>query len=206
MIGRLRGAVAEVGEEEALIDVMGVGYIVRCGQRTLQRLPALGEETLVHVESQWSENQGLRLYGFLTRDDRRAFVLLQAIQGVGPKAAMAVLDVLSPAELASAVAREDKAAVGRANGVGPKLALRIVTELKGKPITDGPVLMAAPSAAAAPSAPAKPAATGDAVAALMGLGVAEVNARRVVEAAAAKLGEEATVQALIKAGLQELGR
>lgn len=206
MIGRLRGAVAEVGEEEALIDVMGVGYIVRCGQRTLQRLPALGEETLVHVESQWSENQGLRLYGFLTRDDRRAFVLLQAIQGVGPKAAMAVLDVLSPAELASAVAREDKAAVGRANGVGPKLALRIVTELKGKPITDGPVLTAAPSATTAPSAPAKPAATGDAVAALMGLGVAEVNARRVVEAAAAKLGDDASVQALIKAGLQELGR
>ncbi|PVM81028.1 Holliday junction branch migration protein RuvA [Caulobacter radicis] len=206
MIGRLRGAVAEVGEEEALIDVMGVGYIVRCGQRTLQRLPALGEETLVHIESQWSESQGLRLYGFLTRDDRRAFVLLQAIQGVGPKAAMAVLDVLSPAELASAVAREDKAAVGRANGVGPKLALRIVTELKGKPITDGPVMTAAPSAAVTPSVPAKPAATGDAVAALMGLGVAEVNARRVVEAAAAKLGDEASVQALIKAGLQELGR
>jgi holliday junction DNA helicase RuvA len=206
MIGRLRGAVAEVGEEEALIDVMGVGYVVRCGHRTLQRLPALGEETLIHVESQWSENQGLRLYGFLTREDRRAFVLLQAIQGVGPKAAMAVLDVLSPAELASAVAREDKAAVGRANGVGPKLALRIVTELKDKPITDGPVLMAAPTSSSAPSAPAKPAPTGDAVAALMGLGVAEVNARRVVEAAADRLGEEATVQALIKAGLQELGR
>lgn len=206
MIGRLRGAVAEVGEEEALIDVMGVGYVVRCGHRTLQRLPALGEETLLHIESQWSESAGLRLYGFLTREDRRAFVLLQAIQGVGPKAAMAVLDVLSPAELASAVAREDKAAVGRANGVGPKLALRIVTELKDKPITDGPVLMTAPTTSAASSAPAKPAPTGDAVAALMGLGVAEVNARRVVEAAADRLGEEATVQALIKAGLQELGR
>ena len=135
-----------------------------------------------------------------------AFVLLQAIQGVGPKAAMSVLDVLSPAELASAVAREDKAAVGRANGVGPKLALRIVTELKDKPITDGPVLTAAPASSSTPSAPAKPAPTGDAVAALMGLGVAEVNARRVVEAAADRLGEEATVQALIKAGLQELGR
>lgn len=206
MIGRLRGAVAEVGEEEALIDVMGVGYLVRCGHRTLQRLPALGEETLLHIESQWSESAGLRLYGFLTREDRRAFVLLQAIQGVGPKAAMAVLDVLAPAELASAVAREDKAAVGRANGVGPKLALRIVTELKDKPITDGPVLMTAPGAPSAPSAPAKPAPTGDAVAALMGLGVAEVNARRVVEAAAAELGEDATVQALIKAGLKELGR
>ena len=206
MIGRLRGAVAEVGEEEALIDVMGVGYVVRCGHRTLQRLPALGEETLLHIESQWSESAGLRLYGFLTREDRRAFVLLQAIQGVGPKAAMAVLDVLSPAELASAVAREDKAAVGRANGVGPKLALRIVTELKDKPITDGPMLMAAPASPSAAAAPAKPAPTGDAVAALMGLGVAEVNARRVVEAAADRLGEEATVQALIKAGLQELGR
>ncbi|AZS22698.1 MULTISPECIES: Holliday junction branch migration protein RuvA [unclassified Caulobacter] len=206
MIGRLRGAVAEVGEEEALIDVMGVGYLVRCGHRTLQRLPALGEETLLHIESQWSESAGLRLYGFLTREDRRAFVLLQAIQGVGPKAAMAVLDVLSPAELASAVAREDKAAVGRANGVGPKLALRIVTELKDKPITDGPVLMTAPSASSAPSGPAKPAPTGDAVAALMGLGVTEVNARRVVEAAAAGLGDDATVQALIKAGLKELGR
>ncbi|WP_426014590.1 Holliday junction branch migration protein RuvA [Caulobacter sp. DWR2-3-1b2] len=204
MIGRLRGAVAEIGEEEALIDVMGVGYVVRCGSRTLQRLPALGEEALLHIESQWSESAGLRLYGFGAREDRRAFVLLQAIQGVGPKAAMAVLDVLSPAELASAVAREDKAAVGRASGVGPKLALRIVTELKGKPITDGPVMMTAPGAVA--SAPAKPAPTGDAVAALMGLGVAEVNARRVVEAAAARLGEEATVQALIKAGLQELGR
>lgn len=205
MIGRLRGAVAEVGEEEALIDVMGVGYVVRCGHRTLQRLPALGEETLLHIESQWSESAGLRLYGFATREDRKAFVLLQAIQGVGPKAAMAVLDVLSPAELASAVAREDKAAVGRASGVGPKLALRIVTELKDKPITDGPVLMTAPTSSAS-SAPAKSAPTGDAVAALMGLGVAEVNARRVVEAAAAALGEEATVQALIKAGLQELGR
>ena len=205
MIGRLRGAVAEVGEEEALIDVMGVGYLVRCGHRTLQRLPALGDETLLHIESQWSESAGLRLYGFLTREDRRAFVLLQAFQGVGPKAAMAVLDVLSPAELASAVAREDKAAVGRANGVGPKLALRIVTELKDKPITDGPVLMSAPTSST-PSAPAKPAPTGDAVAALMGLGVAEVNARRVVEAAAAELGEDATVQALIKAGLKELGR
>lgn len=206
MIGRLRGAVAEVGEEEALIDVMGVGYVVRCGHRTLSRLPALGDETLLHIESQWSESAGLRLYGFGTREDRKAFVLLQAIQGVGPKAAMAVLDVLSPAELASAVAREDKAAVGRANGVGPKLALRIVTELKDKPITDGPVLMIAPTSGSAPSAKAKPAPTGDAVAALMGLGVAEVNARRVVEAAAAQLGEEATVQALIKAGLQELGR
>lgn len=204
MIGRLRGAVAEVGEEEALIDVMGVGYVVRCGARTLSRLPEIGAETLLHVESHWGEQTGLTLYGFLAREDRQAFVLLRTIQGVGPKAALAVLDVLPPAELAGAVARDDKAAVARANGVGPKLALRIVTELKGKPITDGPV--AAFHAQALPSQPVKPSASGEAVAALMGLGVAEPAARRVVEAAAIRLGEDAEPPALIKAALQELGR
>jgi Holliday junction DNA helicase RuvA len=201
MIGRLRGAVAETSEEDALIDVMGVGYVVRCGSRTLSRLPAVGEEALIHVESQWSEAQGLRLYGFLTREDRRAFVMLQAIQGVGPKAALAVLDVLTPGELAGAAARGDQASVARASGVGPKLAVRIVTELKGKPLGDG---VAIPGPVA--HTPAPPSAVGEAVAALMGLGVAEVNARRVVEHAALRLGDDAEVSALIKAGLQELGR
>jgi Holliday junction DNA helicase RuvA len=204
MIGRLRGLVAEIGEEDAVIDVMGVGYLVRCGARTLSRLPAAGEETVLHIEHQWAESTGPRLYGFLDRAERRAFVMLQAIQGVGPKAALGVLDVLPPAELAAAAARDDKAAVGRAQGVGPKLALRIVTELKGKPITDGTV----PTFQANIIAPEtiKVTATGDAVAALMGLGVAEVNARRVIEQAVVRLGEDASVQTLIKAGLQELGR
>ncbi|MET3526090.1 Holliday junction branch migration protein RuvA [Phenylobacterium koreense] len=201
MIGRLRGLVAEIGEEEALIDVAGVGYVVRCGSRTLGHLPALGEETVLHVESIWSEAQGLKLYGFLGRDERRAFVVMLAIQGVGPKAALAVLDVLSPAELVGAVAREDKAALGRANGVGPKLALRLITELKDKQLTDGPV-----AAFHAPAAPPAPSNVGEAVAALLGLGVAEINARRVVEQAALRLGDDATIPALIKAGLQELGR
>ena len=204
MIGRLHGIVAEVGEEEALIDVAGVGYVVRCGAKTLSRLPEVGGETVVHVESQWGEQTGLTLYGFLGREERRAFVILKTIQGVGPKAALAVLDVLSPAELAAASARDDKAAVARAQGVGPKLAQRIVLELKGKPITEGPV--AAFHATAAQPAPEKPSASGEAVAALMGLGVAEPAARRVVEQASLRLGEDAEVQALIKAGLQELGR
>jgi Holliday junction DNA helicase RuvA len=203
VIGRLRGAVAEVGEEEALIDVGGVGYVVRCGARTLSRLPAPGDETLLHVETQWTEAAGMRLYGFATREERGAFVLLQNIQGVGPKAALGVLDVLSPAELAQAVAREDKALVGRAQGVGPKLALRIVTELKGKPISDAPLVLGAIPAAAVRLAPT---ASGEAVAALMGLGIAEVSARRVVEQAAVRLGEAADERALIKAALQELGR
>jgi Holliday junction DNA helicase RuvA len=204
MIGRLRGVVAEVGEEDALIDVMGVGYVVRCGSRTLSRLPAVGDEALLHVESQFGEQTGLTLYGFLARDDRRAFVLLRTIQGVGPKAALAVLDVLPPAELAGAVAREDKALVARAQGVGPKLAQRIVTELKDKPIHDGPV--AAFHGTIAPAQHVKPSASGEAVAALMGLGVSEPAARRVVETAAVRLGEDAEPPALIKAALQELGR
>ncbi|MBI5939865.1 MAG: Holliday junction branch migration protein RuvA [Caulobacterales bacterium] len=204
MIGRLRGIVAEIGEEEALIDVGGVGYVVRCGSRTLGRLPALGDETVVHVEHQWSEAQGPRLYGFSTREERSVFVLLQAIQGVGPKAAMAVLDVLPPAELAGAVARGDQALVARANGVGPKLAQRIVLELKGKPLGDGAV--ASLHATAAAHEPARPSASGEAVAALMGLGIAEPVGRRAVEHAALKMGEEADVSALVKAALQEIGR
>ncbi len=204
MIGRLRGVVAEIGEEEALIDVGGVGYLVRCGARTLARLPALGDEALLHIES-YTREDGTRLFGFLTREERHAFVLLQAIQGVGPKAAQSVLDVLPPAELASAVARDDKAAIGRANGVGPKLALRIVTELKGKPISASLVIGAAP-AAGPPLAPPPPSVAGEATAALMGLGVAEVVGRRAVEGALARLGEAAELPAVIRAALQELGR
>lgn len=201
MIGRLRGLVAEVGEEDALIDVGGVGYVVRCGARTLGRLPAPGEEALIHVETQWSEATGTRLYGFLAREERQAFVLLQGVQGVGPKAALGVLDVLPPAELANAVAREDRAAVGRANGVGPKLAQRIVVELKDKPLS-GPIL----AGGALPANVEPPSAASSAVAALLSLGIAEVSARRVVDQAALRLGEDAGEAALIKAALRELGR
>jgi Holliday junction DNA helicase RuvA len=202
MIGRLRGVLAEVAEEDALIDVGGVGYVVKAGARTLARLPAVGDEVLVHVESVTRED-GTRLYGFLAREDRRAFVALQTVQGVGPKAALAVLDVLPPGELASAIAREDKASVARAQGVGPRLAQRIVVELKDKPIGVGDIAAFAP---ATPAAPAQPSAVGDAVAALMGLAVAEPVARRAGEQAVARLGAEAATPALVKAALQELGR
>jgi Holliday junction DNA helicase RuvA len=211
MIGRLRGLVAEVGEEEALIDVGGVGYVVRCGSRTLARLPAPGEEALLHVETQWTEGAGMRLYGFVARDERAAFVMLQAIQGVGPKAALGVLDVLTPGELAGAAARGDKAAVARANGVGPKLALRIVTELKDKPIA-GPLAAGLHAGGRADAdgsgghVPPPASGAGAAVAALMGLGTAEVVARRVVDQAMLRLGDDAVEAALIRAALQELDR
>lgn len=205
MIGRLRGVLVEVGEADCLIDCGGVGYVAACGARTLQRLPAPGEETTLYVEHQWSAEQGPRLYGFPTRDERRAFTTLIAIQGVGPKAALSVLDVLPPGELAAAVAREDKAAVARANGVGPKLALRIVTELKGKPLGDASFTPSAPGVhVEAP--PPGPSVTGEAEAALLGLGVAEVNARRAVDQALIRLGDEAALSAVIRAALQELGR
>jgi Holliday junction DNA helicase RuvA len=203
MIGRLRGVLAEALEEEALVDVGGVGYLVRCGARTLARLPAIGDEVLLHIDSQTRED-GTRLYGFLTREDRHAFALLQGVQGVGPKAALAVLDVLTPGELAGAVAREDKALVARAQGVGPKLALRIVVELKDKPIS-GDIAAFHAGAASAPAAH-RPTVAGEAVSALMGLGSAEPAARRAVEQAVSRLGEEAEISAVIKAALQELGR
>lgn len=203
MIGRLRGVLAEVAEEDALIDVGGVGYVVKAGAKTLARLPAVGDELVMHIESVTRED-GTRLYGFLTRDERRAFVTLTGVQGVGPKAALAVLDVLPPSELATAIARDDKTAVARAQGVGARLAQRIVVELKDKAIGGGDVasVLAPPGLAV----PAQPTAAGDAVAALMGLGVAEPVARRAVESAAARLGGDAETPALVKAALQELGR
>ena len=204
MIGRLRGMLVETGESDLVIDVGGVGYVVTCGARTLSRLPAAGEELTLMVESQWSQENGPRLYGFLAKDERKAFTILIAIQGVGPKAALGVLDVLPPGELAGAVAREDKAAVGRANGVGPKLAQRIVTELKGK--TLGEVTFTPSGLPGGPVPAAAPSVAGEAVSALLGLGMPEMNARRAVDQAITRLGDEADVSAVIKTALQELGR
>jgi holliday junction DNA helicase RuvA len=203
LIGRLRGVLAEVTDEDALIDVGGVGYVVRCGTRTLSRFPALGDEVLLHVEHHFNAESGPRLYGFLVRDERRAFAALQTVQGVGPKAALSVLDVLSPGELATAVARDDKAAVGRANGVGPKLAQRIVLELKNKQLGETAFH---PAGGAAPATPAKISAAGEAVSALMGLGIAEASARRAVDQVLIRMGDEAEVSAVIRGALQELDR
>ncbi len=204
MIGRLRGVVVEIEPEDCVIDVMGVGYQVRCGARTLGRLPPAGEEAVLHVEHAWSAEQGPRLYGFLSRDERAAYRLLTAIQGVGPKAALSVLDILPPPDLAAAVARDDKGAIGRANGVGPKLAQRIATELKGKPLGGGPTIAA--GAVALPVPPPAPTIAGDAVAALMGLGIAEVLARRAVDQTLNTEGADVALPTLIRLALRELGR
>ena len=201
MIGRLRGTVLEVSEEEALIECGGVGYIVRCGVRTLADMPETGSEAILHIESQTRED-GTRLYGFLSKDERKAFEALLGVQGVGPKAALAVLDVLTPHQLAQAVAQDDKTAIGRANGVGPKLAQRIAIELKGKAlghISFEPMVHK-------PGEVTKPSVSAEAVAALLGLGVNEMQARLAVDAAVKTLGPDAELPVLIRTGLKNLGK
>ena len=131
MIGKLRGVIDSYGEDSVILDVNGVGYLVHCSARTLQELPSAGEAATLSIETHVREDQ-IRLFGFRTDLEREWFRLLQTVQGVGAKVALAVLGTLKPSELASAIAMRDKAMVARTPGVGPKVAERIITELKDK--------------------------------------------------------------------------
>src|ERR1051325_5166448 len=131
MIGKLKGIIDSYGEDFIIVDVNGVGYVVHCSARTLQALPPQGDPVALSIETHVREDQ-IRLFGFLTDTEREWFRLLQTVQGVGAKVALAVLGTLKPAELASAIALRDKASVQRTPGVGPKVAERIVVELKDK--------------------------------------------------------------------------
>src|SRR5213079_1492014 len=131
MIGKLTGTIDSYGEDFIILDVGGVGYLVHCSARTLQALPAAGQPVMLAIETHVREDQ-IKLFGFLSDVEREWFRLLQTVQGVGTKVALAVLGTLKPAELASAIALRDKAMVARTPGVGPKVAERIVTELKDK--------------------------------------------------------------------------
>ncbi len=196
MIGRLRGEILEVEDGHTLIEVQGVGYVVQCGARTLARLQP-GQETILHIESLTRED-GTRLIGFLDRGERQTFTTLINVQGVGPKAALAILDVLSPQDLMKAIAFDDKAAIARANGVGPKLAARLITELKDKPL-------AGTDTSAAGFAPTVVSATvSEAVAALVSLGLNDALARRGVDQALKTHGDAAPVQDLIKTALKQV--
>ena len=131
MIGKLKGIIDTYGEDYIILDVDGVGYLVHCSARTLQELPGTGQPATLSIETHVREDQ-IRLFGFLTDVEREWFRLLQTVQGVGAKVALSVLSTLKPADLASAIAMRDKAMVARTPGVGPKVAERIVTELKDK--------------------------------------------------------------------------
>ena len=201
MIGKLRGTVDSRDEDSVILDVGGVGYLVHCSSRTLAGLPSSGDMASLAIETHVREDM-IRLYGFAAPAERDWFRLLQGVQGVGAKVALAILGTLAVGELASAVARGDRTAVARAPGVGPKLAARIVAELKDKGPEGGPAdlgLSAGPE-----GGPALPRNVEDAVSALVNLGYGRPQAAQAVTAAAESLGAEAATAALIRSGLRHL--
>jgi Holliday junction DNA helicase RuvA len=203
MIGKLRGVVDSYGEDFLILDVHGVGYAVQCSSRTLQALPRPGEAAVLSIETHVRED-AIRLYGFLSDEERDWFRLLQTVQGVGAKVALAILGLGKIEALASAIALQDKPAISRAPGVGPRLAARITAELKDKmPAIGGAGPLAGGLAGEEPP-PGTPPAVQDAISALVNLGYGRPQAAAAVTAAQRALGEGAEAQALIRRGLKEL--
>ncbi len=205
MIGKLSGVIDSFGEDHIIVDVNGVGYVVTCSSRTLQHLPKRGEPASLAIETQVRED-AIRLFGFTSDGERDWFRLLQSVQGVGAKVALAILGILSAGELATAIGTQDKASVARAPGVGPKLAARIVAELKDKApalATVDPVVARLAGEEEAKSAP-RP--VQDAISALVNLGYGRPQAAAAVAASVSALGERAEAPALIRRGLKELAR
>ena len=199
MIAKLRGLLDSFTAEHAVIDVQGVGYLVAASTRTLSQLGAIGDEVVLHTEMQVSED-AIRLIGFATAEERDWFRLLTSVQGVGARVALAILSALAGDELHRAIASGDKAMVARAQGVGPKLAQRIVNELKDKA---GGIILG--SGAAAPALPAG-GASADAVSALLNLGFRPAEASTAVAKAEAELGAEASLDALVRSALKKAAR
>lgn len=199
MIGRLAGKVIEVGSDTLLVDVHGVGYEVHCPAGVLAAATVGDGQVTLAIETVVREDL-IRLYGFSKGAERDWFRLLQSVQGVGAKVALAILSILDPDDLSGAVAAQDHATFARAQGVGPKLAKRIVTELKDK-APAGAFIPTGTATARGRGAPATP--VGDAVSALVNLGYGEADARRAVDAAASA-DEAAGVETLIREALKRL--
>ena len=203
MIGKLTGLVDSSGEDWVILDVGGVGYLLFCSGRTLARLGAAGEPARLWVETHVREDH-IHLYGFVDQAERDWYRLLSTVQGVGARMALAILSVLPPEDLVRAIASQDKAALTRANGVGPKLGQRIVTELKDKvgAIEWGGDRIVLAEAGLPEGAPRQP--PDDAVSALVNLGYRRTEAFGAVAKAARELGPEATLEGLIREGLKDL--
>lgn len=201
MIARLRGIVDSAGADRCVIDVGGVGYLVFCSSRTLTALPATGAEAMVHIETHVREDH-IHLYGFSDVSERDCFNMLLGVQSVGARVALAILSALAPGDLVRAILAQDKTMLTQAPGVGPKLAQRIVTELKDRvgdlALGPGAALVATPAASAADAL------AGDAVSALVNLGYRQLDAFAAVQTAAWRLDGEPDLQTLIRGGLQEL--
>jgi len=202
MIGKLTGVVDTITEDMVILDVNGVGYLVQCPSSTLSRL-TVGAHASLMIEMKVSED-AIKLYGFASAEEREWFRLLQTVQNVGGKVALSVLSTLSPRELQRALALGDKAMIGRASGVGPKLALRIATELKDK----APAMMLHGEdegrVAAVAVAPRGPEA--DAVSALIHLGYSDARAAEAVARALQALGEGTETSTLIREALKGMAR
>ncbi len=205
MIGKLTGVLDASGEDWAVVDVNGVGYLVFCSRRTLERAGRPGEAVSLLVETHVREDH-IHLYGFADPAERDWFRLLSTVQGVGAKMALAVLSTLSPGDLIRAIAAQDKAALTRASGVGPKLAARILAELKDKAGAIALGLAVGPGADAVVGARSAglEAAAEDALSALVNLGYGRSEALGAVGEASRRLGAQAPLAALIKEGLKEL--
>ena len=207
MIGSLSGIVAAVGEDTALIDVGGVGYVVQSGGRTLARLQ-VGAPARLFIETHVRED-AIKLFGVASEEERAWFAHLQTIPGVGAKVALGILDAMPPEALADAIAIQDKAAFARANGVGPKLAARLATELTGKGGPKGFIGLGGGAALRASANTASPAAAGaraEAVSALVNLGIDQSSAARAVASAAKQFEADAPAPELIRAALKEVSR
>ncbi len=203
MIGKLKGVLDEIGEDSVIVDVHGVGYEVYCSARTLGSLPSIGEALTLSIDTHVRETE-IKLYGFANELERDWFKLLQSVQGVGAKVALAVQSTLSAGDLASAIALQDKAMVSRSPGVGPKVAQRIVSELKGKvPAFSGAAAEEIGLQADIGDGVASTAVT-DAVSALGNLGYSSQQASAAVSAALKKAGDDADSATLIRLGLKEL--
>ena len=205
MIGKLKGTLEEIGEDHVLIDVHGVCYVAFCPARTLAGLGSVGEAAVLHIETFVREDQ-LKLYGFASVVEREWFRLLQSVQGVGAKVALAVLSTLSAADLANAIALQDKAMIARTPGIGPKVAQRIVTELKNKvPAaagrTSGDLGLKQELGEGVAAGPVS-----DAVSALSNLGYSRDQAAGAVAAAMKSTGDGADSATLIRLGLKELAQ
>ncbi len=203
MIARLKGLLDAVLEDRVIVDVGGVGYVVFCSIRTLNRLPGIGEAVRLEIETHVREDH-IHLYGFYEPAERDWFRLLTTVQGVGARVAMAILSTLSPDDLAQAIAAQDKAAVSRANGVGPKVAGRIVSELKDKAANVS--LVQTVHAPAISGAAQQPDMMEDAVSALVNLGYSRTEAFGAVARAGGKLEDAPDIGALVKGGLAELSQ
>ena len=205
MIGKLKGVIDAAGEDHVIVDVHGVGYVVHCSARTLQKLPPLGEAASLTIETHVREDM-IRLYGFRSDDERDWFRLLQSVQGVGTRVALGILSVLEPSQLAAAIATADRASIARGPGVGPKLAARIVSELKDKAPAYAPVDPALIRLTDAVEDRSAPQPISDAVSALMNLGYPQAQASAAIAAALKNAGEAAEAKTLIRLGLRELAR